>query len=251
MLITLDKVSKTFDHDAIVEEMSLTFSEYQTTIIIGPSGCGKSTLLRLIIGLITQTSGKIYLNQQELTPLNANYWRQQIGYVTQDGGLFPHLTAGHNVTLMAHFLHYEAAWIERRVQELSELVRLPHRLLSQYPLELSGGQRQRVSLMRALLLDPSCLLLDEPLGALDPITRHELQIELKQIFLKLHKTILLVTHDMQEAAYLGDDIVLMRSGHIVQRGSFQDLSEHPMEPFVSEFIQLQQFPESQKIEIHP
>jgi osmoprotectant transport system ATP-binding protein len=249
MLITLDKISKTFDHDAIVEEMSLTFSEYQTTVIIGPSGCGKSTLLRLIIGLITQTSGKIYLNQHELTPLNANYWRQQIGYVTQDGGLFPHLTASHNVTLMAHFLHYDAAWIKQRVQELSELVRLPYRLLSQYPSELSGGQRQRVSLMRALLLDPSCLLLDEPLGALDPITRHELQIELKQIFLKLHKTILLVTHDMREAAYFGDDIVLMRSGHIVQRGSFQDLSQNPVEPFVLEFIRLQQFPKSQNLEI--
>lgn len=249
MLITLDKVSKTFDHDSIVEEMSLTFSEHQTTVIIGPSGCGKSTLLRLIIGLVTQSSGKIYLDRQEITPMTANFWRQQIGYVIQDGGLFPHLTAAHNITLMAHFLNYKSSWIEQRLQELSELVRLPYRLLSQYPSELSGGQRQRVSLMRALLLDPSCLLLDEPLGALDPITRNELQIELKQIFLKLRKTILLVTHDMREAAYLGDEILLMRAGHIVQRGSFQDLAQHPIEPFVLEFIRLQQFPEFHEQEL--
>jgi osmoprotectant transport system ATP-binding protein len=242
MLITLDKISKTFDHDSIVEEMSLTFTEHQTTVIIGPSGCGKSTLLRLILGLVTQTSGKIYLDHQEITQANVNVWRQQIGYVTQDGGLFPHLTASQNVTLMANFLYADSKWKEQRLEELCELVRLPARFLSQYPSELSGGQRQRVSLMRALLLDPSCLLLDEPLGALDPITRHELQIELKQIFLELHKTILLVTHDMREAAYFGDDIFLMRAGRIIQRGSFHDLTQHPIEPFVSEFIQLQQFP---------
>ncbi len=242
MLITLDKISKTFDHDSIVEEMSLTFFESRTTVIIGPSGCGKSTLLRLIIGLVAQTSGTIYLNHQELTSLNANRWRQKIGYVTQDGGLFPHLTAHRNITLMAQFLHYDTYWINQRLQELCELVRLPYRLLTQYPSELSGGQRQRVSLMRALLLNPSCLLLDEPLGALDPITRYELQIELKHIFFQLRKTILLVTHDMREAAYFGDDILLMRAGHIVQRGAFQDLIEHPVEPFVSDFIRLQQFP---------
>jgi osmoprotectant transport system ATP-binding protein len=242
MQITFDKVSKTYDHDSIVEEMSLTFAEHQTTVIIGPSGCGKSTLLRLIIGLVTQTSGTIYFDHQEITQINVNQWRQQIGYMTQDGGLFPHLSARQNITLMANFLSYQSGWIENRIQDLCELVRLPSRLLSQYPSELSGGQRQRVSLMRALLLDPSCLLLDEPLGALDPITRHELQSELKHIFLKLQKTILLVTHDMREAAYFGDDILLMRSGHIVQRGSFRELSQHPIEPFVSEFIRLQQFP---------
>lgn len=244
MLITLDKVSKTIGNDSIVEEMSMTFAEHQTTVIIGPSGCGKSTLLRLIVGLAIQTSGKIYLNHQEITQANVNAWRQQIGYVTQDGGLFPHLTAYHNIALMAHFLKYDRQRIQQRIEELSELVRLPSRFLSQYPSELSGGQCQRVSLIRALLLNPSCLLLDEPLGALDPINRYELQIELKQIFLKLQKTILLVTHDMREAAYFGEDILLMRQGHIVQRGSFLDLLQDPIEPFVSEFIRLQQLPGS-------
>lgn len=242
MLITLDKVSKSIGHDSIVEELSIRFKEHQTTVIIGPSGCGKSTLLRLILGLVPPNSGKICLDNEEIGQNNANHWRRQIGYVTQDGGLFPHLTAQGNVTLMAQFLHCDNEWIEQRMHVLSDLVRLPFRLLSQYPSELSGGQRQRVSLMRALLLDPKCLLLDEPLGALDPITRYELQIELKQIFLKLHKTILMVTHDMQEAAYFGDDIILMRLGHIVQIGSFAELSQHPVEPFVSEFIKHQQFP---------
>lgn len=241
MLITLDKVSKKFGPDSIVE-ISLTFAQDKTTAIIGPSGCGKSTLLRLIVGLIPPTTGKIYLDNQEITPSNINHWRRLIGYVTQDGGLFPHLTAHRNVTLMANFLNYSSSWIEERIQELSELVRLPIRLLMQYPHELSGGQRQRVSLMRALFLDPRCLLLDEPLGALDPITRSELQLELKHIFLKLDKTILLVTHDIHEAAYFADEIILMKAGHIIQKGSFFELSHHPIEPFVSDFIRLQQLP---------
>lgn len=241
MLIKLDGISKKFASDSIIE-MSLTFAKDQTTVIIGPSGCGKSTLLRLIVGLIPPTTGKIYLDNSEINPANVNHWRRQIGYVTQDGGLFPHLTAHHNVSLVANFLNYSPQWIEQRIQELSEFVRLPIRLLLQYPSELSGGQRQRVSLMRALLLDPSCLLLDEPLGALDPMTRSELQLELKHIFLQLHKTILLVTHDIQEATYFADEMILMKGGHIVQRGTFTELYQHPAEPFVTDFIRLQQTP---------
>ncbi len=240
MRIKLDKVSKIFGPDSIIE-ISLTFAEDRTTVIIGPSGCGKSTLLRLIVGLIPQTRGTIHLDESEMTSSNINQWRRQIGYVTQEGGLFPHLTAHHNVCLVANFLNYSAQWIEQRIQELSDLMRLSPRLLSHYPVELSGGQRQRVSLMRALLLDPSCLLLDEPLGALDPITRSELQSELKHIFLQLGKTILLVTHDIREAAYFADEIILMKAGHIVQKGSFFELTQHPSEPFVADFIRLQQF----------
>ena len=242
MLIGLEKVSKIIGHDSILEELSVTFAENKTTAIIGPSGCGKSTMLRLILGLIEPTAGIIYLDNEILNKANANHWRRQIGYVTQDGGLFPHLTAWNNVTLMAHFLHCNKNWIEQRIQELSDLVRLPYRLLLQFPSELSGGQRQRVSIMRALMMNPKCILLDEPLGSLDPISRYDLQIELKQIFLKLGKTILLVTHDIPEAAYFGNEIVLMREGHIVQKGSFSDMSLHPIEPFVLDFIKQQQFP---------
>jgi osmoprotectant transport system ATP-binding protein len=243
MFITLEKVTKSIGNESLLEETSLTFAEHQTTAIIGPSGCGKSTLLRLILRLAVQTSGTIYLDKQVLNSSNADYWRQQIGYVTQDGGLFPHLSVRHNIILMGNFLNYKPEWIEERLQKLSELIHLPPRLLSQYPSELSGGQRQRVSLLRALFLDPQCLLLDEPLGALDPISRYELQVELKQIFNRLGKTILLVTHDMREAAYFGDEILLMREGRVVQKGSHSELDHHPIEPFVTEFIRLQQFPE--------
>ena len=227
MLIELRRVSKSVGKDSILAELSMTFREDQTTVIIGPSGCGKSTLLRLILGLVKPTSGNIRLDDGELNEKNANFWRRQIGYVTQDGGLFPHLTAHDNVALMARFLRCDPEWIEERILLLSDLVRLATRCLSQYPSELSGGQRQRVSLMRALLLDPKCLLLDEPLAALDPITKFELQIELKQIFGKLRKTILLVTHDMQEAAYFGDEIILMRLGRVVQASSFTELATTP------------------------
>jgi osmoprotectant transport system ATP-binding protein len=246
MLITLENLSKTFGEEPLIKGLFLTFAEHQTTVLIGPSGCGKSTILRLILGLLSPTTGSIFFNYQKLTPLNVDQWRQQIGYVTQEGGLFPHLTARQNIVLMARFFYYEEGWIQQRLKELSELVRLPLRYLDQYPTELSGGQRQRVSLMRALFLDPRCLLLDEPLGALDPIARHKLQVELKQIFLDLHKTLVLVTHDMQEAAYLGDEIVLMRRGRISQKGSFQELVDHPAEHFVTEFIQHQQLYTSEK-----
>lgn len=251
MRIFLDRVCKTIGHDPILYELTLQFKENQTSVIIGPSGCGKSTLLRLILGLILPTSGTITLDNEELNATNANAWRRQIGYVTQDGGLFPHLTALSNITLMAHYLQMDPVWIDERVNQLSQLVRLPSRILSQYPSELSGGQRQRVSLMRALFLDPKCLLLDEPLGSLDPISRNELQVELKQVFHELQKTILLVTHDMQEASYLGEDLIFMRSGHIVQIGSYAELMHDPVEPFVSEFIKLQQIPTEQVVGVAP
>ncbi len=242
MVIRFDNISKKYGQDCIIKDMSLAFLENQTTALIGPSGCGKTTLLRLLVGLVPQTTGKIYFNHQELTQKNVNDWRRQIGYVTQDGGLFPHLSALKNITLMADYLSYDHFKIQQRIQELSELLRLPESLLFKYPSELSGGERQRVSLMRALLLNPQCLLLDEPFGALDPITRNELQIELKQIFSKLSKTTLFVTHDMREAAYFGDEILLMRCGKIVQRGSFESLVQSPVEPFVADFIRFQQFP---------
>jgi len=243
MLISLENVSKLIGQNSIVKEMSIKFKESQTTVIIGPSGCGKSTLLRLIIGLAKPSEGDIFLEGQKLTAVNASFWQRQIGYVTQDGGLFPHLTTYQNITLLARLLKYDHKYLNDKIKELCSLVRLSEKVLTQYPSELSGGQRQRVSLMRALLLDPKCLMLDEPLGALDPITRYELQVELKQIFLNLHSTTtLLVTHDMNEAAYFADEIILMRNGAVIQRGPYTDLIDHPVEPFVGEFIKQQQLP---------
>ena len=166
--------------------------------------------------------------------------RHSIGYVIQDGGLFPHLTARENVVLLASYLKWNTDKVENRLEELCRLLQFPRGLLKRYPQELSGGQQQRVSLMRALMLDPEILLMDEPLAALDPMIRYELQLELKNIFDELNKTVILVTHDMGEAAYLGDIIVLMQKGKIIQQGELKTLMQEPAEPFVEQFIQAQQ-----------
>jgi osmoprotectant transport system ATP-binding protein len=162
-----------------------------------------------------------------------------MGYVIQEGGLFPHLTARQNVSLVAADLGWDAARIEGRIRDLLGLAGIDPSLLDRYPSQLSGGQRQRVGLMRALMLDPAVLLLDEPLAALDPITRSRLQEDLRRLFARLRKTVLFVTHDMAEAAYLGDEIALMRGGSIVQRGRLADLLRAPADPFVTEFIRAQ------------
>ena len=241
-MISLDTVSKTYGAAVALAPTTLAFAPAQTTVLIGPSGCGKSTLLRTLVGLITPDTGRVTMDGAEMTPANALTLRHKIGYVIQDGGLFPHLTARQNVTLLAHFLKRPAPDIDARITELATLVRLPADALSRYPAALSGGQRQRVGLMRALMLDPPLLLLDEPLGALDPITRRELQGELKEIFARLGKTVVLVTHDMGEAAYFGDTIILMRDGRIVQSGTLADLLERPAAPYITDFIRAQRLP---------
>jgi osmoprotectant transport system ATP-binding protein len=241
-MIAVENVSKSYGKHTALAPTTLTFAPGQTTVLIGPSGCGKSTLLRIIVGLIRPETGRVLFGEQELTVENAQALRHAMGYVIQDGGLFPHLTAERNVTLLARFLKLPDGSIRTRVAELTGLVQLSQELLTRYPTALSGGQRQRVGLMRALMLDPALLLLDEPLGALDPITRSELQTQLKAIFARLGKTVILVTHDMGEAAYFGDAIVLMRDGHVVQCGTLADLLERPAEPYVAEFIRAQRSP---------
>lgn len=241
-MIAVENVSKSYGSHAALRPTTLAFAPGETTVLIGPSGCGKSTLLRLIVGLVPLDTGRVVLDSQTLTPANAEVWRRRMGYVIQEGGLFPHLTALRNVTLLAGYLRRPGEEIEERVATLADLVRLPMELLSKYPADLSGGQRQRVGLMRALMLDPELLLLDEPLGALDPITRAELQQELKDIFGRLKKTVIMVTHDMGEAAYFADTIVLMRDGRVVQRGSLEDLLERPADPYVTSFIRAQRSP---------
>jgi osmoprotectant transport system ATP-binding protein len=241
-MIHVENVSKTYGKQTALASTTLVFQPGATTILIGPSGCGKSTLLRIIVGLVRSDGGRVVLGTQELTAENAETVRHGIGYVIQDGGLFPHLTAEENVMLLARFLKRSSDEINQRIAALSDLVQLSRASLSRYPKDLSGGQRQRVGLMRALMLDPAILLFDEPLGALDPITRSELQTQLKNIFTDLKKTVVLVTHDMGEAAYFGDEIVLMREGRIVQRGSLDDLLERPVEPYVTDFIRAQRSP---------
>jgi len=238
-MLSLEKVSKTFGAKVALAPTSLVPQPRKTTVLIGPSGCGKSTLLRLMIGLIQPDSGQVLFDGVALTAANVDAIRHRIGYVIQDGGLFPHLTALGNATLLARHLGRDSKWIEARVAELSALVRLPSTALARYPSQLSGGERQRVALVRALMLDPEVLLLDEPLAALDPIIRRGLQTELKEIFARLGKTVVLVTHDLNEAAWFGDEIVLMRDGRSVQRGSLDDLLARPAEAFVTEFVHAQ------------
>ncbi len=241
-MLELVGVSKTFGRQTALHPTDLTVPPGQTTVLLGPSGCGKSTLLRLMVGLTRPDSGTILFDGQPLTPDNAPRLRHRIGYVIQDGGLFPHLTARGNVTLMARYLRRDRLLIDKRLAELAELTRFPREGLERYPAQLSGGQRQRVALMRALMLEPDVLLLDEPLGALDPLIRSDLQADLKAIFRALGKTVVLVTHDLGEAAFLGDAIVLLREGRVVQRGTLTDLLRAPAEPFVTRFINAQRVP---------
>jgi len=238
-VIVLEGVSKSYDGKQVLAPTSLEVPPERCLALIGPSGCGKSTLLRLVVGLIRPDAGEIRVGGAVVRPETSRGLRLKMGYVIQDGGLFPHLTAGGNVTLMASQLGWERERIGKRLAELGELAQLPADLLNRYPAQLSGGQRQRVGLMRALMLDPEVLLMDEPLGALDPIVRSQLQADLKRIFQTLKKTVLLVTHDMGEAGYLGDEIALMRDGRILQRGSPRDLLQRPADPYVTEFIQAQ------------
>ena len=168
--------------------------------------------------------------------------RQRMGYAIQGGGLFPHLTGGENICLMARYLSWPKQRLDERLSELVLLTQFPREGLARYPSELSGGQAQRVSLMRALMLGPDVILLDEPLGALDPVTRFELQTELKSVFAKLRKTVVLVTHDMGEAAYLGEHLVILRRGRILQQGTIAELVKAPADPYVSRFIQAQRTP---------
>jgi osmoprotectant transport system ATP-binding protein len=244
-MLILSSVSKRYNDTIVLAPTDLQVPAGETTVLIGPSGCGKSTLLRLIVGLIQPNTGNITLGGTKLEPTNLLDMRQRMGYVIQEGGLFPHLTVRDNVTVMARYLQRDGDWIVNRFAELAQLVRLPLELMSRLPAELSGGQRQRVSLMRALMLDPEVLMLDEPLGALDPMIRYELQQELKSIFAKLGKTVVMVTHDIAEAAYFGHTLVLMREGRIVQTGPFKALARTPAEPFVTQFINAQREPMEQ------
>jgi osmoprotectant transport system ATP-binding protein len=211
----------------------------RTVVLIGPSGCGKSTLIRLMIGLVRPDAGRILFQGAEVDPLRAPQMRRRMGYVVQGGGLFPHLTAAENASLLARYLGWKETQIGERLAQLAELTRFPKEGLSRYPAQLSGGQSQRVSLMRALMLEPDVLLLDEPLGALDPITRFDLQADLRLIFERVNKTVVLVTHDLPEAAFFAHRIVLLRAGGIIQEGTLEQLARSPADPFVTRFIQAQ------------
>lgn len=245
-VLELASVSKAFANTPALRAVDLSFAAAETTVLLGASGSGKSTLLRIALGLLAPDAGEVRFEGEAVTAGSLLSMRQRMGYVIQEGGLFPHLTARENVTLMARHLGWDAARIDARVRELAELARLPEPLLARYPAQLSGGQRQRVALMRALTLDPHLLLLDEPLGALDPLVRVELQADLRHAFRRLRKTVVIVTHDVGEAAFFADRIVMFRDGAILQQGTTADLLERPVDPYVTRFFRAQrQGPEAE------
>lgn len=234
--IEVDQVVKEYAGVPALDVDRLTVEPRSTLALVGPSGCGKSTLLRVIVGLLAADRGRVSIAGTPMTPASRRSLQLRMGYVIQEGGLFPHLTAEENATLVARDLGWSRLKIKERVSELLELTQIPRALLGRFPTQLSGGQRQRVALMRALMLDPEVLLLDEPLAALDPMIRSDLQRDLKAVFERLRKTVLFVTHDMAEAAFVAGEMAIMRAGRILQRGSFRDLARNPSDPFVTEFI---------------
>ncbi len=235
----LARVGKRYGKVHALERISLTFAAGTTTALIGSSGSGKSTVLRLLLGLERADHGHVEVDGRALQRSDVLPLRRRVGYVIQEGGLFPHLTALGNLALLPRHLGWDRERIHQRAEQLAALTHLPVGVLERYPTELSGGQRQRVALMRALMADPDALLLDEPLGALDPVVRHELQDELKQIFDQLGKTVIVVTHDLAEAAWFADRLVLLRRGTVLQDGHFQDLRDRPADAFVSRFVEAQ------------
>jgi osmoprotectant transport system ATP-binding protein len=234
-VIELRDVSKRYGRVEVLHPTTLSLDR-GVSVLLGTSGSGKSTILRLLTGLAAPSSGEVRLWGETVSPATMGALRRRLGYVIQEGGLFPHLTAADNVALAARYFGWDEARVASRLQELRSLTHLPAEALARYPAQLSGGQRQRVGLMRALMLGPELLLLDEPLGALDPMIRADLRADLREIFRRLGQTVVLVTHDLAEAAFFADRVVLLRDGRVVQEGAMADLVERPADPFVTRFI---------------
>jgi osmoprotectant transport system ATP-binding protein len=235
----LERVSKRYGSFVALDDVNLDFAPGSTTALIGTSGAGKSTVLRLLLGLDWPDQGVVKVAGQILQRAEVLALRRRVGYVIQDGGLFPHLTVLGNLALLPRYLGWSAEQVRVRATALAELTHLSSDLLERYPAELSGGQRQRLALMRGLMMNPDALLLDEPLGALDPLVRHELQDELKRIFDQLGKTVIVVTHDLAEAAWFADRLVLLRGGRVIQDGSLDDFRHRPADAFVTRFLHAQ------------
>jgi osmoprotectant transport system ATP-binding protein len=235
-VIVLDGVEKFYGTRRILGPIALDVPAGHRLAVIGPSGCGKSTLLRVILGLVHADRGAVSIAGHRMEQRSKRALRLRVGYVVQDGGLFPHLTAERNVTLVARHLGWTAERARVRVDELAALAGLDREMLTRFPLEMSGGQRQRVGIMRALMLDPDVLLMDEPLGALDPVTRARLQGELASLLQALQKTMILVTHDIAEAERLADEAIVLQDGIVAQRGTVAAMRSAPANAFVAELL---------------
>ncbi len=237
-MITMEHVTKRYGDGAVasVDDLSLDIPEGVTVALVGPSGCGKTTTMRMINRLIEPTEGRITVNGADVKSVDPVIFRRHIGYVIQQVGLFPHMTIAQNVGAVPNLLGWPADKIGRRAEELMQLVGLDPEMLRRYPRQLSGGQRQRVGVARALAADPPVLLMDEPFGAIDPIARTRLQDEFKQILRRVRKTVVLVTHDLDEAIRLGDRLAIMRDGKIVQYDTPDAILSHPADAFVENFV---------------
>ncbi len=238
-MISMKHVTKRYTEGgaASVDDLSLQVPEGTTTALIGPSGCGKTTTMRMINRLIEPTEGTIIVNGEDVIKVDPVNLRRHIGYVIQQVGLFPHMTIAQNIAAVPRLLGWAEAKIKGRTEELLHLVGLdPREMLKRYPRQLSGGQRQRIGVARALAADPPVLLMDEPFGAIDPIARSRLQDEFRQILQRVRKTVVLVTHDLDEAIRLGDRIAIMKSGKIIQYDTPDAVLSHPADQFVENFV---------------
>ncbi len=237
-MIKLEKVNKAYDDGfQALRDIDLEFREGDLNVLIGPSGCGKTTTMKLINRLIRPSSGRITIAGKDISTIDPVALRRSIGYVIQSIGLFPHMTIAANVSVVPKLLKWDAKKTERRVDELLDMVGLaPDTYRNRYPRELSGGQQQRIGVIRALAAEPDIILMDEPFSALDPISREQLQDELVRLNQELKKTIVFVTHDMDEAIKIADHIVLMKDGRVVQQGSPESILRHPANEFVSSFV---------------
>ncbi len=236
-MIVLEHVTKRYNDELAVDDLTLEIAEGELAILLGPSGCGKTTTLRAINRMHDIDAGTILVDGINVMERSPDELRRHIGYVIQSVGLFPHMSVARNIGIVPRLLGWDGPRIEARVSELLELVGLdPAEYASKKPGHLSGGQQQRVGVARALAADPPVLLMDEPFGALDPISRQRLQVEFLKLQRELHKTVVFVTHDVEEAVVLGDRIALMDRGKLVQFDPPERLWQHPATPFVTEFF---------------
>lgn len=236
-MIRFEHVSKRYGRDLVLDDISFTIKRGEFVVLIGPSGCGKTTTLRTINRLIEPNRGKIFIDGKDIAKANPVELRRTIGYVIQQIGLFPNMTVEQNIAIVPKLLKYPKPKWQKIVRDLLELVAMPYEEYAhKYPSELSGGQQQRIGVLRALAASPPIVLMDEPFGALDPITRDSLQEEVKRIQKKLKKTIVFVTHDMEEALRLADTIVFMNHGKIIQMASPEEMLQSPADPIIKTFM---------------
>ncbi|MBU5626845.1 ABC transporter ATP-binding protein [Oscillibacter sp. MSJ-2] len=236
-MIEFQHVSKSYGKTKILKDLTYTLNDGEFVVLIGPSGCGKTTSLKMINRLIEPDSGHILIDGKDAAAMNPVELRRHIGYVIQQIGLFPNMTVAQNICVVPRLLKYDKARCDQIARELLEMVNLPYEQYgNKYPSELSGGQQQRIGVLRALAASPPIVLMDEPFGALDPMTREVLQDEVKSLQQKLNKTIVFVTHDMGEALKLADTIIFMESGEIVQQASPEEMLEHPASDLVRSFL---------------